>query len=97
MENKYKIARIYKIISPSHPELVYYGSTTKILKNRFSQHKNKSNNCTSKQIIDLGDAEIVLVDIFYNCVNKKELHKIEGEYIKNNNCINLLYNGSNGF
>lgn len=66
----------------------YYGSTTNLTK-RISKHKSKENNCSSKQIIDRGDYEfIILQEVFYN--NKTELHMIEADYINNNPCVNIL-------
>jgi len=91
MENKYQNSKIYKIISPSNPELIYYGSTIQSLSKRMSKHKDKSNTCVSKEIIKLGDAEIILIEE-YPCNNKNELHLKETEYIKNNNCINKNIN-----
>ena len=47
-DNKYSRGKIYKIISPSHPELVYYGSTCNDLYKRLHQHKQPNNNTNSK-------------------------------------------------
>jgi len=91
MENKYKNGKIYKIVSPSNPELVYYGSTTQRLCSRMAVHKCLMTT-SSKQLIELGDAEIILVEN-YPCNNKKELLKKEGEYILNNECINTKIAG----
>ena len=90
MSNKYQNSKIYKIVSPSHPELVYYGSTTQLLCKRMALHRqnfklNKSSS--SKQILQYEDAIILLVEN-YVCNNRDELNKKEGEYILNNDCIN---------
>ena len=79
--------KIYMITSMNQPELVYYGHTTQKLSNRFSQHKAPSNDCTSKQIIDLGDAIIVLVEE-YPCDNIMQASAREAYYILNNDCVN---------
>jgi len=86
----YQKAKIYKIYSVSNEELVYYGSTTERLSTRLAKHiydyKNKK-QATIKLIFDAGDYKIELVEN-YSCVNKQELEKKEGEYIKNNVCVN---------
>lgn len=94
-----KIAKIYKIVgNDGNQEICYYGSTTNTLAQRFSQHKydykrykkGKFSYVTSFQIfqnfID-EDIQIILVDTFVY-KNKKHMHNIEAEYIKNNECIN---------
>lgn len=85
--NKYSNGKIYKIISYSHPDVVYYGSTVNALNKRMSQHRASTNKTASKQIINFGDAVILLVENF-SCKNKEELNRKEGEYILNNDCIN---------
>jgi len=82
----YQNSKIYKIISPSNPDLIYYGSTTQKLNTRFSMHKYKPIK-SSGLILCFDDAIIVLVES-YPCNTKEELLKKEGEYILNNNCVN---------
>ena len=55
-----QIYKIYKITSPQ-TEKVYIGSTKHTLNIRFSNHKCKL-NCSSKLLIEFGDAEIELVE-----------------------------------
>ncbi len=83
----YQNCKIYKIISLSNPELIFYGHTCNTLIQRMSNHKNKFNNCTSKKIIELGDAQIELVED-YPCNNKDEARSREAFFILNNPCIN---------
>lgn len=90
--NKYQNGKIYKIVSYSHPELVYYGSTINVLSKRMGTHRGTRNLCTSKQIIAVGDAHILLVENF-PCNSKEELNKKEGEYILNNDCVNKIIAG----
>ena len=52
---------IYMISSPNTP-LVYIGSTTMKLSQRFIRHKAVSNVTRSKIIIDMGDAVITAID-----------------------------------
>jgi hypothetical protein len=90
----YQKGKIYKLYSVSNKELVYYGSTIQTLVSRLSGHirDSKRKNYSSKLIIDAGDYKIELVE-YYPCINKQQLLKREGEYIKNNICINKLIAG----
>ena len=89
--NKYQNGKIYKIISFSHPDLVYYGSTCNTLSKRFGEHqthfKKPDHNRVVNEILKFDDAKILLVELF-PCNSKIELVKREGEYILNNNCVN---------
>ena len=42
---------------------VYFGKTTKILKERLSEHKKPTNSCTSKQIIERGDYIMIQINV----------------------------------
>ena len=83
----YNNCKIYKIISMNDINLVYYGHNCDTLSRRFSRYKSPSNKSTSKQIIDLGDAMIVLVEDF-PCDNENQARAREAFYIQNNPCIN---------
>lgn len=85
----YQLAKIYKIVSNSHPEDVYYGSTCMPLSKRMTAHNYPPSKhaCTSTKVIYHGDAEIVLVED-YPCDTKDELAQRERYYIENNNCVN---------
>ena len=84
----YQNSKIYSIRSMSRPELMYIGSTTRKLSERFGEHKKiKPNDCNSKQIINIGDAYIELLEDF-PCETKEQLLKREGELIRSNNCVN---------
>jgi len=92
----YQNSKIYKIVSHSNPDLIYYGSTTQSLSSRMSQHRGIYRMYTSGKIkyyvsaydiLKYEDAIILLVENF-SCSNKEELHKKEGEYILNNECVN---------
>lgn len=76
--------KIYKLTGSG---LTYYGSTTQLLSKRLYEHKLKGNKSSSKQIIELGNYDICLVELF-PCNSKEELHKRERFYIENNECIN---------
>lgn len=85
--NPYSLCKIYAITSESRPDLVYYGHTIETLDERFSGHNCKSNNCSSYQIIKLGDAYISLVED-YPCKNHDEASAREAYYIANFRCVN---------
>ena len=86
----YQKAKIYKLWSPSK-KLVYYGSTTQTLSQRLAEHiskkKNKTETCNSHLVLECDDYKIELLEE-YPCNNKQQLCRKEGEYIKNNNCVN---------
>ena len=92
----YKNSKIYKIVSPNNPDLIYYGSTTQSLSLRMSGHRSSYRMyisgeikyyISSYDILKYEDAIILLVENF-SCNNKEELRKKEGEYILNNECVN---------
>ena len=84
----YSNGKIYVIISPNH-DLFYYGSTVKTIEYRFNIHKSKSSTCTSKKIIEAGNAEIFEIES-YPCSCLEELEDREADYIINDwdGCVN---------
>jgi hypothetical protein len=91
----YQKGKIYKLWSPSK-NLVYYGSTIQSISQRLTDHINcfnrykKDNNkryFISFLVLDCEDYKIELIEE-YPCNNKQQLCKKEGEYIKNNECVN---------
>ena len=94
------IGRIYVIKSPQ-TDYVYIGSTTKTLNDRLCSHKSgykaylneKGHYITSFELVKFEDCFIELLEEV-SCKNEKELHKIEGQYIKDNmNCVNRRIEG----
>ncbi len=88
-------ANIYKIVS-HNTDQIYIGSTTRTLHQRMQQHinghaKKKERCCTSKIILDAGNATIELIEVF-NCNNRKQLLQREGYYIRLyiNICVNKI-------
>lgn len=99
--NKYSNGKIYKIVSPNHPK-VYYGSTIMRLAQRMTKHRElhfskymEGPGCSSKEIIDAGDAKILEVEAF-PCMCKEELEDREAEYILNDfeGCVNQFIPGA---
>ena len=84
-DNKYQQGKIYKIECNITGE-VYYGSTIDTLNRRLTLHIY-DRHCKSKQIIDRGDYEMILIKN-YPCNNVYELEEEEAKYIRNNTCIN---------
>jgi hypothetical protein len=92
--------KIYKLWSPSK-NLVYYGSTVETLAQRLAKHKcsyksyNNDNTklyTTSYLVLDCEDYKMELVEE-YPCNNRQQLLIKEGEYIKNNDCVNKCVAG----
>ena len=101
-ENMYQNGKIYKIIDSGY-NACYYGSTVQSLSKRLSTHKKDYGKyCEGKKrfstIFSMFDeyepdnCKIELVELF-PCNSKMELHKKEGEYIRNNECVNKYIPG----
>lgn len=86
--NKYNEGKIYKITANNN-KLIYYGSTTKSLWQRFNEHKlcSKRELVSSHLLFNYDDVSMTLVQNV-NCSSKKELEDIEKTYINNNICVN---------
>jgi hypothetical protein len=95
----YSKGKIYKLWSPSK-NLVYYGSTIQTLSQRLAKHKNHYktyknddvNKISAHLILECEDYKIELLEE-YPCNNKSQLDKREGEYQKNNECVNCYIAG----
>ena len=92
----YQKGKIYKLYSPSK-NLVYYGSTIKSLSQRLANHtyeyRTKTDRlCQGHLVLECDDYKIELVEDF-PCNNKQQLERKEGEYIKNNECVNKYVAG----
>ncbi len=86
----YKNGKIYTIRSLSREDLIYVGSTTQSLSERFRGHK--CGKSTSRKVIDLGDAYIELVEE-YPCDNRMQLNRREGEIMRSMDCVNRCVAG----
>ena len=77
---------IYKIVCNKTGKQ-YFGSTTQSLAKRKALHKMNNNTSSSKEIIDLGDWRIeVIEEITYD--DKSDLLNRERHYIEMNACVN---------
>ena len=92
VENKYHNSKIYKLVDISNNKM-YIGSTTKDLKLRLQQHikDSRSNKTVSSDLIikEFGP-ENVKIELIkaVKCENRLELCKLEGEYIRELQCVN---------
>ena len=96
-ENKYNNSKIYLIKCRLDNNLIYVGSTIQPLYKRWIQHISNINNEKSKEYnkilymkireIGIENFKIELHDI-YNCNNKQELNKKEGDVIKQIGTLN---------
>ncbi len=89
----YSQGKIYKVVSPNHSK-IYIGSTVQTLEKRFSKHKSER-NCCSTEIIEVGDAEIILIEDF-PCLDKYQLEDREAEYqlMDWDGCVNRYVAGA---
>ena len=75
----------------------YYGSTIQPLCKRMAVHKSRSAYCCSAILFEkygIENCKIELVEL-YPCNSREELCRKEGEYIRNNDCINKVMAGRN--
>ena len=96
----YKNSKIYTIRS-HHTDKIYIGSTANELRKRLYQHKKnykyylngRYNYVSSFEIVKYDDAYIELYE-YYECNNKVELLKREGELIRELDCVNKVIPGT---
>ena len=91
----YKNGKIYKLWSLEGDD-IYIGSTTQSLAQRKGDHLRDLKNgkaCNSKLLFEkYNDVKIELLEE-YPCENKEQLVRKEGEYIRNNGCVNKRVEG----
>ena len=94
------LGRIYKLTS-GQTDKVYIGSTTRTINRRFTEHRRNfklwmdghTNYVTSVELCKFDDCKVELI---YQGLfdSKKDLLRLEGEYIGNNNdCVNKAIAG----
>jgi hypothetical protein len=79
--------KIYQVRSVSRPDLIYIGSTVSALSVRMGGHRLKTSKCKSKQIMDIGDAYIELLEAF-PCENNEALLARENHHMRLVDCVN---------
>lgn len=90
---------IYRIRAKEHnnDEDTYYGSTKQILRCRFALHKNKYKNYIKGKyhfisvfkIFDKYGIDNCCIELVQDNILEDDILKVEGEYIKNYNCVNI--------
>ena len=98
----YNNGKIYKITDIAYTKM-YIGSTTQSLSRRFSKHKanykvwkdGKYGKSTSYDLFDEFGIENCKIELIeeYECENKSQLERKEGEHIKLNECVNKIVAG----
>ena len=92
VSNKYVNGKIYKVVDNNYTKM-YIGSTIEALSTRMAKHRydyRTSRGCYSKLIFEefgIENCKIELIEVF-PCNTKEELNSKEGEYIRNNICVN---------
>ena len=102
MEHRYQNSKIYKIVDNGFNK-AYIVSTTQSLTQRLADHranyrkylKGKYRKTSNFSIFDefgVDNCQIYLLEE-YPCENRMQLHKKEGEYILNTDCVNKIVAG----
>ena len=101
--SKYHNGKIYKIVDVGYNKQ-YFGSTIESLSKRMAKHRYKYKTYSSSEeqirvscydIFDeygIENCKIELVE-YFSCETKDELFRREGEYIRNNDCVNKIIAG----
>jgi len=99
----YKKGKIYTIRCTEDPTLIYVGSTTQLLSQRWTDHKKCWNNEKSKsyhlklysQIREVGGIDKFYIELYEDCPceNKEHLLKREGEIIRQIASLNSRIEG----
>ncbi len=98
----YASSKIYKIVDVGYND-AYFGSTVQHLSVRMAEHRKnfKTYQAGGKKYMSsfflfekygVENCKIELVEEV-ECKSREELRKIEGEYIKNNQCVNKCVAG----
>ena len=102
--NKYQNGKIYRITDNGY-HLFYYGSTVQELSCRMSGHRRnyrkykagKQSHVRAFDIFDTYGVENCKIELVeaYPCETNDELHRREGYFIQNNECVNKYVAGRN--
>ena len=95
--NKYASGKIYKVVDNAYA-MCYYGSTTQSLSRRMVNHRKhyqefrngKRNRVSVFDIFDAHGVETCKIELAeeFPCETKEQLHRREGFYVQNNECVN---------
>lgn len=100
--NKYETAKIYKLVDIGYTKC-YIGSTIEPLSRRMTHHRSSYKNykagkyhyCSSFILFDEYGIDCIKIELIeeYPCNNKEQLVKREGEYIRQEQCVNKVIPG----
>ena len=97
----YENAKIYTIRCKTDENLIYVGSTTQTLSQRWTDHKhhfthvNKQNRVLYKKINEIGfDNFYIELFLEYPCANKSQLQQKEGEITRKIGNMNMVIAGN---
>ena len=97
----YENAKIYTIRCKTDENLIYVGSTTQTLSQRWTDHKqhsthvNKQNRELYKKINEIGfDNFYIELFLEYPCANKSQLQQKEGEITREIGNMNMVIAGN---
>ena len=97
----YANAKIYTIRCITDENLIYVGSTTQTLSQRWTDHKqhsthaNKQNRALYKKINEIGfDKFYIELYLEYPCTNKSQLQQKEGEITRKIGNMNMVIAGN---
>ena len=85
----YQLGKIYQLICNKTGKRYIGATTQKYLSTRLAHHVSKKNTTSSKEIIDFGNYEMVLIES-YPCSSKDELHQRERYFIETLECVNKI-------
>ena len=85
----YQLGKIYKLVCNNTGKQYVGSSCQDRLCSRLTGHVRKGNTCSSREIIEGGNYEMILIENF-PCDSKDELHKRERYFIENLDCINKV-------
>ena len=83
----YQLAKIYQIICNTTGKKYIGATCQQKLCTRLAHHVSKKNTTTSREIIEGGNYEMVLIED-YPCTSKDQLHRRERHFIETLECVN---------
>jgi len=97
MAPNYANTNLYELrtLTEGYDHLVYRGKTTRDISKRLWEHNHDYQNylngtrhyCSSFEIVKHGNVKIELVRVA-NCKNKKHSNRVEGDFIREVECVN---------
>jgi len=102
MAPNYSKTNLYELrtLTEGYEHLIYRGKTTRDISKRLYEHNHDYQNylngtrdyCSSFEIVKHGNVKIELIRVA-NCRNKKHSNRVEGEFIREVECVNKMMPG----